>query len=392
MKLWLILVLIFFGVGIWLLGVIQGDGGYVLISLYGKTLETSFWFAATTLFVLLLLGYLFWGLIRKIFRTILRGGAWFSGQRSLAIERQYREGLLNFLTGDFKTANKQLSAVSRRNELPVVRVIASAQAMAVEGEFDEALGTLKSAEEKYPQDLPWLMKARVPLLVKAGKIRDAEFVLSQLKLIAANDAALPRLEHLILREGENWQDASLFVSDKKLAKTLTHEDVEQTHAHALEQLLHDPNLSEDKLASLWSNIPKQLKSRPPILLPYAQLLFMTKQHALLEEVIVFAFETQWISELIDLYAKLESKDVTAQLNRAERWLKRNPEDTHLLLCLGVLSIKSQLWGKARDYFEQANALRENPRALYFLGYISEKLNEPNRSNTYYKRAAELAHL
>lgn len=388
MKLWLIVVLICFGLGIWLLELMQKDAGYVLISLFGWTLETSFWFAIGVLVVAVFSAYAVYRTIRKLIRTLIDGTAFFSQRRSIGVERRYREGLLHFLTGDFKQASKFLASVSRRDELPVVRVIASAQAIAIQGDVEQGKLMLREAEKKYPKDLVWIYKALIPLLVQSGASDEVEPLIQKLKELNPNDSSIARLEHYKLRQLNNWQGATQLLADKKLSKTFAGDDIENTYISALEQLRVDAHLDESSVTTLWESIPKQYKRKPELIVPYAKLLFATKQHALLEELISFTLDKYWLPDLVDLFAKLESSDPALQLKKAERWLTKHDEDKVLALTLGVLAMKNQLWGKARSYFESAARDGDNPRALYFLGFISEQLKDEQASQDYYKRAAE----
>jgi len=42
---------------------------------------------------------------------------------------------------------------------------------------------------------------------------------------------------------------------------------------------------------------------------------------------------------------------------AEGWLQERPNNPELLLALGRLSLRNQLWGKAREYFEASINLK-----------------------------------
>lgn len=391
MKRWIIFFLVFFAAGIFIFELIQRDAGYVLISLNGTTLETSFWFAISVIVLLVLLIISVFLTVRKLIRTLVMGQNWFCGRRHQTIERRYREGLLNFLVGDYRQANKQLLSVSKRNELPVVRVIASAQSLAKTGQLDSALTLLTQAKEKYVDDELWLCKAKIPLLIEAGRISEVDHAIQSLKLISPKDTDIARFEHMKLSRSEHWQDASTFVSEKPNLQKLSSSDIKDTYIHALDQLAQNETVDIDDISTLWGKVPKVMKLDAELIVPYARLLFASNQHALLEELICFTLQKQWLLELLELYAKLESSDHDLQLKKAERWLKKHDEDKELLLTLGILSIKNQLWGKGRAYLDRSNRVGEDPRALYFLGYISEKVEEPESAQSYYKRAAELTH-
>ena len=68
-------------------------------------------------------------------------------------------------------------------------------------------------------------------------------------------------------------------------------------------------------------------------------------------------------------------DANAQLKRIEGWLSKRPEDPVLLLAAARLSVRSELWGKARSYFETSNAIRPLPETWHELGQLMLSLGD-----------------
>lgn len=77
--------------------------------------------------------------------------------------------------------------------------------------------------------------------------------------------------------------------------------------------------------------------------------------------------------------RLDDVAAAQQLRKAEAWLVARPKDTQLLLALGRISLRNQLWGKARDYFERS--LREQASTEVFaeLARLLYSLKEQERS-------------
>jgi len=65
----------------------------------------------------------------------------------------------------------------------------------------------------------------------------------------------------------------------------------------------------------------------------------------------------WSDDLINLYGRLKGNRADEQLLMAEGWLQERPNNPELLLALGRLSLRNQLWGKAREYFEASINLK-----------------------------------
>ena len=101
-----------------------------------------------------------------------------------------------------------------------------------------------------------------------------------------------------------------------------------------------------------------------------------------------SLERQWSDVLVRRYAllslPLDSSNAAKQLQRAEFWLVTRPPDAVLLLTLGRLSLRNQLWGKARDYFERSLKLAPDAEVFAELARLLQNLHEPER-NAHYLR-------
>ena len=62
-----------------------------------------------------------------------------------------------------------------------------------------------------------------------------------------------------------------------------------------------------------------------------------------------ALKKQWDTGLVETYGLLDIAEPGKQLSAMERFLADHPDDPTLLLTLGRLSLRAQLWGKARGY-------------------------------------------
>jgi HemY protein len=68
-----------------------------------------------------------------------------------------------------------------------------------------------------------------------------------------------------------------------------------------------------------------------------------------------------------------------QLLAAEQWLKDRPNNAELLLALGRLSLRNELWGKAREYFETSLRLRRSREGLAELSRLSAHMGDEEMS-------------
>lgn len=141
-----------------------------------------------------------------------------------------------------------------------------------------------------------------------------------------------------------------------------------------------------ELRRFWKKRVKNFADDPDVISAYIDAL--VRVGALQEAISVLenALDRQWHDVLIRRYSllSLQADDAMAskQLQRAEAWLQSRAKDGGLLLALGRLSLRSQLWGKAKDYLERS--LRTEPDAEVFaeLARLLLSLKEPERNAQY----------
>ena len=89
-----------------------------------------------------------------------------------------------------------------------------------------------------------------------------------------------------------------------------------------------------------------------------------------------------------LYGQLENTEAMKQLQVAENWYKRHPNDPALLLCLGELCRREKLWGKAKEYLLRSIKLQPTPEAYYELGKLHDMMNEQVQAQVCFHKALQ----
>src|SRR5690606_25726233 len=99
-----------------------------------------------------------------------------------------------------------------------------------------------------------------------------------------------------------------------------------------------------------------------------------------------ALAVHWEDALVRRYSliSLQTDDALAskQLQKAEGWHQERQRNAELLLALGRLSLRNQLWGKARDYFEHSMRVHPDPEVFAELARLLQNLREPDRNPHY----------
>jgi HemY protein len=170
---------------------------------------------------------------------------------------------------------------------------------------------------------------------------------------------------------------------------------DQTQAAQLRLYAHAENLKrkaldQRALEECWQKIPAGEKRDPKVAAAAAQCFMALGGCAQANQIVEQALEAEWDSELIGLYAECMGSEVIRQIERAEGWLKTNPRDAALLLVLGRLCARQELWGKAQSYLEASLSVEPTYSAHLALAELHDRLGNADAARRHYRASLELA--
>ena len=163
----------------------------------------------------------------------------------------------------------------------------------------------------------------------------------------------------------------------------------------LEQIINNTE-SIDLIIYFFKQTPKTLKQHPQFVLNYANCLLRFKYYDLAENLIKPCISNNadlsnhHITNLIILYGSIKSNNIKQQIKTIENWIAKYPNNFTLLLTLGKLCMNERLWGKAKNYLEQAINIKEDPGCYAELGRLAEILGEQQKSFNYYQKVAQIS--
>lgn len=383
------LVALLLGVGV--VAIIETDPGYVLISYSHYTLETSLWVGL--LLLLLLVFTLFWT-ARLVYR-VLSGQrtflSWWGNRKSQVAQRHSTRGVILYTEGNLDRARRQLERGLVKNESPLVNYLYSARAADQLGQPVQALDNLRLAGESEPA-----AKVAVEITLAEMRLRAGEYgqAIAALKTGRLNVGRHPRVLDL-LREAYaglgDWDAMLELLPELKKHKRLQVEEYE-----ALEREVHQHRFalaaksSADDVASMWQQLPGRLRGDAALMRAHVAALAQAGDHAAAEKAVMRALKNEWDPALVRQLGLLDTidDDGSKRLSQAERWLADHGQDHELLVCLGRLSARDKLWGKSRDYFEQAYRLSSTPEVCAELGRLLTALGEPKVAAAYYREGLQ----
>lgn len=381
------------GAGLWHL--LQYDSGYILIVVAGKTIEMRLVFAVVSLLVLILL--LRWAM-RFLRGTLgIFSGGWRAamGRRALRTELRTQRGLLSYIEGDWQSAQRDLLKAAKDLPRPLVHYLAAARSALELGQDEKAAELINQAERLTPDN-------KLPVLLSEARLllwrHQYDACLSKLHLAKTlaphHPVVLDLLQQVYALRGD-WASLEQLLPDLRRYKVLP-----ENVLSAIEQCVYVSLLQNagkgvrgqgndqaalGELQQVWQRLPKAARLLPDNAAAYGKLLILAQQYDQAETLLRHALKENWSAPLVELYGLSAPADRQAQLQHAQRWLQDHPEDAELHLALGRICLRNELWGKARDHFQQSLRLRPTPAAYAELGRLLVHLGETVASTEHFRQ-------
>jgi HemY protein len=370
--------------------------GYVLISWKSFRYESSLWVFLAVLTVLFAVLY---GLRTLIKMALISTGLinpWSQRNQSRRNRRAAEQGILDLAQGHWKNALRHLRRAAEGEAKPLVYLLGAARAAEQLGYSEEADQLLEQALIKQPSAEVAIALAHADLQLQRANDAGAQDTLQAMhELHPQHPEVLLRLQAL-LRQRQDWSALIGLLPALRKSKRLNNEQLHNIEYQAWSgrlsaacKLKQDPQQALKSLDTAWQGLSNKLKNDPQLVASYAAELLRLNAHQQAESLLRHALKDNLDNELLELYGQSHAEDASRQLQLAETWLKQAPNNPILLRALGRLSLRNQLWGKARDYFE--SSLREHRQAhtCAELARLLSHLGDTQRSNQLFAESFQL---
>jgi HemY protein len=382
LKAWLFVIV---GAGI---GVLLGrDTGYVLLSFGNYTVEMSL--ALLLMLIAAVFALLYFG-IRVVVRTVhlpqdVR--QWKQRRGSRLAQQAMTRGLLEMSEGSWRNAEKRLVRFADRSETPLLNYLAAARAAQLQGAHDRRDGYIRLAHDAMPSADVAVSLTQAELQLADHQLEQALATLKHLRSVAPKHNYVLRLLRRLYEQLGDWEHLRELLPELRRRKVDDEESLQRLEMRTHSALLEQAFLARDehRLGVAWADVPRAMRSHPQLLGDYAGYLQEMGHDDKAEQLLRDALKKQWDANLVETYGLLESAEPGKLLSMMERFLPDHPDDATLLLTLGRLSLRAQLWGKARGYLEACIARGGPPQAFRELGQLLERMQEPERAIEVYRR-------
>jgi HemY protein len=279
----------------------------------------------------------------------------------------------------------------QRSDTPLLNYLAAAKAAQQQGAHERRNRYLKLAHQSTPSADVAVGLTQAELQLSHEQLEQALATLQHLQGIAPHHVyVLKLLKDLYLRL-EDWTELQRLLPELGKRKVIEAEDLRALEVLVYRKILERAELDPEpeRLLLIWGGIPKKIRKEGELIADYAQRLMERDRGEVAEPLLRESLQQQWDDRLAEIYGRVEGEDGAKQLAVAESWLKKRPENPVLLLALGRLSLRSQLWGKARSYLEASIGAIPSAEAYRELAQLLERMGEKEAAMEYYRAGLEL---
>jgi HemY protein len=363
------------------------NSGYVLVALPGHRIELSLNFAL----ILAVAGFVAAYILVRLLVTTLelpgRVARFRAGRRSAAAHDSLVGALRDYFAGRYARAERKLNrAVDLGEPADIGAVIAASAAHELRApeRRDRYLAGLTTDPAK-PDAARAVSEARMLL-----DERRAEDALAALAVLPKKHTAALRLELRARQRLEQWDMVPALVDQLEKRGVFGRDRADTERSHAWRQLLERETGDAAGLAAVWKRVPDRYRRDIAVASAAATAFHALGRCTEAQEVIERCLDVDWDSRLVTLYGECSGPDTLRQIERAERWLKDHREDAALLLALGRLCARQQLWGKAQNYLEASIAVEPTYVAHLELARLHEHLERPEVAALQYRAGLDIA--
>lgn len=361
--------------------------GYVLLVAPPYRVELSLNLLLIVLFAGFVAGHVLVRIVSGTLRLPARVREYRIARRHHKALAVLNDALQNYFVGRYARAEKAAASLIKLGEHAGIGVIVAARAAHALRAYARRDAFLAQAPVQTPEDIAIKAVTEAELLLDHRRFHEA---LNVLRDLPKKHTAVLRLELKAQQMAKNWDQVLKLTDQLEKLKVFDVGQAEQVRRHALSEHLKRKAMDSPALEEVWQNIPAPEKRDSRIAAVAAQSFISLGDCVQARQIIEASLKENWDSELVGLYAECPGDEAVKQIERAEAWLAAHPDDAALLLALGKLCARQELWGKAQSYLDASISVESSYSAHLALAQLQEKLENTDAARRHYRESLELA--
>jgi HemY protein len=362
--------------------------GFVVIGGSAWSIESSL----AIFIIIFLLTFIFLYVIMRILLWLWNLPKYLKNKRNRLQQAKMQQSLLRGFAALIEEQWQHAEQLFSKNNPQFINYLGAAYAAQKALEINQRDKHLNAAQLCVPKEHVFMVNLfQIQLQLEQQQFMDALGNLLELYETHPKNKKILKLLMFAYTETQNWTKLYELLPKLSKYKIISKEKFNDFENKIVINLLSQAMEQDiNTLNIVWEKLPKTVRLRTDIVKVYVKYLLKSKQNIeTAEQLLREALKQQWDTELVKLYAKLESNDISKQLNYAEHWMKAHRDDAMLLMCLGVLCKRNKLWGKAQQYLETSIAKEENPYTYQILGELLTQTGNTEQATIYYLKGLQM---
>ncbi|MDR2874918.1 MAG: heme biosynthesis protein HemY [Methylobacillus sp.] len=310
-------------------------------------------------------------------------------QRRKEAQRALLESLRAVMEGRYAKAEKAASTALNLGDDADLSALVAARAAHKLNQPDQRDHYLAEAERRAPNAVLSRLLTQAEMQLDDRMYASALRTLQQLDKIEPNHIPALRLQLKVLQRLNNWEQVLAVLAQLEKRDAIGIVQLRQLRHHARAQLLERRAGHREELLRYWQTIPENERLDTQLTRTAARALIAAGESAAAARAIEMSLTKQWDSSLAALYGD-SGNDTVRQLEQAEAWLRDHHDDAGLLLALGKLCIRRELWGKAQSYLEASLGMQPASESHLALARLLERMGNQQEAYRHYRESLEWA--
>jgi len=362
------------------------DNGMVSMAWGDWIIETSLSFFIGGFVVTFFAVYLFVNLLIKLWRLPKYWKNRSQLRRYSKAQNSMTEGMIALEYGEWHKAERALVRGAKHSETGLINYLSAAKMAQNQSAYERRDKYLQQARDAFPEEymLIGLVEARLLLENTPWEA---------LALLQALHEQEPKHETVlaeyckVLAQLQQWSELELLMPKIKSTKALVREEL-----WSLQRSMWAGKLSQtknvDELDQLWHQLGSKEQQEPVILAEYIEQRIGFGEEANIAALIEKTLKRQWDDRLCHQFGRLSLGPAFDLLKTAEKWLKKQPDNPILLLTLGRLACRSQMWAMGKSYLKQSLKIQPQLETFHALARCFEAEGQESEAALVYKQAIE----
>jgi HemY protein len=389
MRFWYFVIVFALAIGMGV--IIRQDPGYALFAYGNWSIEMPLWLCV----VLLVLGFASMTLTLWFISTLFSGShkvrIWWKKHQELTARRQTYKGLLALAEGRWQNAERYLSQSAKHSDNPLINYLSAAKAAEEAGSGERRNRYLQAAFDISAGSDVAVRLTQAQLQLKHGELEQSIQNLQRLYQESPKHPQVLRLLCTLYEVANDWPALFTLLPALRNNQIFSKEKLTRLEQKVYPILLpFYIDKSVKSLMNFWEESPTSIQWHPPFIHDYAKLLMQKEAHEEAEVVLRGALKKIQNDDLIHLYGLVMGRNPKKQLSFAESLQPECFNHALLLLTMGRLAVRNQLWGKATDYLEKSLSLKPLAETYAELGQLMDRLGRTEKRDEYFKKGLLMA--